>query len=415
MRLTSLARWVHACCTPFLPARLVKQRETINPFAPRCSQGGFRGDPASALLEVLDPEQNKAFNDHYLDVPMDLSKVLFMCTANVLDTIPGPLLDRMEVIRLSGYIREEKVQIARRYLEPEIRRETGVGDRGSLTDGAVHRLIEDYCREAGVRNLKNQMEKIYRKLALRIVQPSPAAKGEAESATEAEAPQLVVDATDLEGYVGQPVFQSDKIFKDRNPVGVVTGLAWTAMGGSTLYIESAVVERAEGKGGLRTTGQLGDVMKESATIAHTFARAFLARLDPGNKFFSEAALHVHVPAGAVPKDGPSAGCTIITAMLSLALNRPTLPDIAMTGEVTVTGKVLPIGGVKEKCLAARRTGIRRVILPDGNRRDWDEVPAEVKQDIEAVFVEDYRQVFQAAFGEEAPAEVTQPVPPAAAS
>lgn len=430
-----------------MPGKMVqclKQTGVSNPFVlideiDKLGRG-YQGDPASALLELLDPEQNASFLDHYLDVPVDLSRVLFMCTANVLDTIPGPLLDRMEIIRLSGYTRDEKVSIARRYLEVQARKEAGVPRNAvAVTDAAMLALVEEYAREAGVRNLKKQLEKIYRKAAFRLVSegkvdvperpgaggaaaapptagagpgtevlspeefdagagPGAAAQGRvpppAESETQAEheseplpafeEPAIVVDVADLPGLLGPAPFTSDRIYVADTPPGVVMGLAWTAMGGSSLYIEAAAVERGEGKGSLRTTGQLGDVMKESAAIAHTYARQFLEARSGGD-FFAQAALHVHVPAGATPKDGPSAGSTIITALLSLALGRPVRQDMAMTGEVTLTGKVLPIGGVKEKALAARRADVKHIIFPDGNRRDWDEL-GEVRAFFVAVFL-----------------------------
>jgi Lon-like ATP-dependent protease len=361
--------------------------------------GGYGGDPASALLELLDPEQNGTFTDHYLDVPTDLSKVLFVCTANVLDTIPGPLLDRMEVIRLSGYMSAEKVAIARRYLEPGAREASGVGasEAVRLTDGAVSSLVNDYAREAGVRNLQKQLEKVFRKVALAMVRGAAAAEGgggpEGTPAPPSEASPLVIDAPQLTSYLGPPPFPTDKLYADATPVGVVTGLAWTAMGGSTLYVECGVSERSPGKGGLRATGQLGDVMRESADIAHTYAKAFLRRLRPGDTFFTDAALHVHVPAGAVPKDGPSAGATLVTALLSAALGRPAAAATAMTGEVTLTGRVLPVGGIKEKTIAARRAGVRTLILPAANARDFEELPAEVREGIAVHFVERYEQVY----------------------
>ncbi|CAL8462062.1 g1593 [Coccomyxa elongata] len=422
---------------------------------------GYQGDPASALLELLDPEQNSSFLDHYLDVPIDLSKVLFMCTANVLDTIPPPLLDRMEVIRIPGYIADEKVHIARQYLEPQSMRESGIPESAaSISDDAMHTLIHEYARESGVRNLKKLLEKIYRKVALKLVkrqgnnaQPgaiqastadSPASSSivstsESEEGTEpatlpdgvaapeealnvpvppsATAPEALHDSApdssprdesleaepvavgvgDLKDYVGQPPFTSDRIY-DVTPPGVVMGLAWTAMGGSTLYVEAACVETGEGKGSLRTTGQLGDVMKESANIAHTFARSYAAEIGVPAKFFTDSSIHVHVPAGATPKDGPSAGCTIITALLSLAQNKPVRPDLAMTGEVTLTGRVLPIGGVKEKTLAARRSGVKTLIFPKANKYDYDELTDEVKAGFEAHFVETFSEVYDIAFG-----------------
>jgi Lon-like ATP-dependent protease len=363
---------------------------------------GYQGDPASALLELLDPEQNSSFVDHYLDVPIDLSKVLFVCTANVLDTIPGPLLDRMEVIRLSGYISDEKVAIARKYLEPAARKASGVPDAAAvLTDAAVVALIEQYCREAGVRNLQKHLDKIYRKVALRVVRASPAAvsdsSGSAQQQQQAHVTTTVttVDAADLNTYVGAPPFPTDKLY-DTPPVGVVTGLAWTAMGGSTLYVECTPVETGPGKAGLKATGQLGDVMKESAEIAHTFARGFLLRMAPGNKFLEDTRLHVHVPAGATPKDGPSAGCTLVTALLSAAMGVPVRPKLAMTGEVTLTGRVLPVGGIKEKAIAAKRAGVTDIILPAANRRDFEEVPPEVKEGVTVHYVDTYEQVFQLA-------------------
>jgi Lon-like ATP-dependent protease len=424
---------------------------------------GFQGDPASALLELLDPEQNGSFLDHYLDVPVDLSKVLFVCTANVLDTIPGPLLDRMEVVRLSGYIADEKRAIARTYLEKTAKERSGVGEKeASISDGAMKSLIEDYCREAGVRNLQKHLEKIYRKVALKLAKAKgpdvskqmgqarnkvavakkaletkedelrktsasakskktvEAAEKEVEEAKEALAAAeaavtdviestavsdpIVVDAgAELIEYVGQPPFQTDRIY-DQTPPGVVTGLAWTSMGGSTLYIECTAIHQNgddNKKGGsLTTTGQLGDVMKESASIAHTFARSFLAKRFPGNTFFDDKALHIHVPAGATPKDGPSAGCTMITGMVSLATDRPVKPNLAMTGEVTLTGIVMPIGGVKEKTIAARRSGVTTILFPEGNRKDWDELSDDIKEGLEVHFVSTYDEVYKHALSAE---------------
>ena len=457
---------------------------------------GFQGDPASALLELLDPEQNGAFLDHYLDVPVDLSKVLFVCTANVLDTIPAPLLDRMEVVRLSGYIADEKRAIARTYLEKVAKERSGIGDgEATVSDGAMDALIEDYCREAGVRNLQKHLEKIYRKVALKLAKakgPEASKKvgdararcAEAEKAVEtleeelrkarlaedskaaakakASAPgkdhekkketssrvstleaelvvaeaalaterdgieaalastaardQLVVTAgDDLVEYVGQPPFQTDRIY-DTTPPGVVTGLAWTSMGGSTLYIECTAIHRNRDKeearddgenartlqsqhgGTLKTTGQLGDVMRESSTIAHTFARRFVfekaAEGSDAQAFFDANALHLHVPAGSTPKDGPSAGCTMVTAMVSLALGKAVRPNLAMTGEVTLTGIVMPIGGVKEKTIAARRSGVTTILFPEGNRKDFAELSDDVKEGLEVHFVRTYDDVYK---------------------
>jgi len=394
-----------------MPGKMVQCLKTTgysNPFVlideiDKLGRGGYQGDPASALLELLDPEQNSSFMDHYLDTPLDLSKVLFMCTANVLDTIPGPLLDRMEVIRLSGYIKDEKVAIARSYLEPQVAKDSGVEtEQAQLSDEALGRLIEEYCREAGVRNLKNKLEKIYRKVALKMVRSMPA-EGEDQPEVSQESKEavkkVVVDAADLQDYVGQPPFRNDKMYAD-TPPGVTMGLAWTSMGGDILYIEAASVEAGEGKGSMRATGQLGDVMKESTTIAHTFARAFLAKIEPGNDYFAKTAIHVHVPAGATPKDGPSAGGTIVTSLLSLATGRPVRKDLAMTGEVSLTGQILPIGGVKEKVLAARRSEVRHIIFPNGNKPDWDELSDALKEGLEPHFVSTYDDIYRVAFPEE---------------
>ncbi|KAJ2707897.1 ATP-dependent Lon protease pim1, partial [Coemansia spiralis] len=385
---------------------------------------GHQGDPASALLELLDPEQNNAFLDHYMDVPVDLSRVLFVCTANVTDTIPGPLLDRMEIIRLSGYLADEKLAIAQRYLAPQAKEAAGLaGAAVSLSDEAVEALVRSYCRESGVRNLKKHVEKIFRKAALKIVEsgvavPAPAEDAAAESSAAADkdaaaaAPQkmtvpdsyaLEVTGAALKDYVGPPAFDSDRLY-DATPAGVVMGLAWTSMGGSALYIESVVeatVESTDADGStsgggfhgrLHTTGQLGDVMKESSTLAYTYVRALLNRRDPANAFFSSRIIHLHVPEGATPKDGPSAGVTMATALLSLALNRPIRADVAMTGELTLTGRVLKIGGLKEKTIAARRSGVTRILFPKANVADWEELPANVKEGIEGCPVEWYDQV-----------------------
>lgn len=412
-----------------MPGKMVqclKATSTSNPFVlideiDKLGRG-YQGDPASALLELLDPEQNSSFMDHYLDVPIDLSKVLFVCTANQLDTIPGPLLDRMEVIQVSGYTGDEKISIARTYLEPQSSLDAGI-PKGAvkLEDDALKTLVDDYAREAGVRSLKKLIEKVYRKAAFKLVdknmidiqdkveeekpqqesslvpESNNPLKNLDEQSSQYEAPLLVVTKDDLNEYVGHPPYPSDKIYQNETPLGVVTGLAWTASGGATLYIEAASVEKGEGKGSLRATGQLGDVMKESTTIAHTYARRMLEEKDPSSTFFSDHALHVHVPAGATPKDGPSAGCALVTALLSLALDRPVRPDIAMTGEITLTGKVLPIGGVKEKALAAKRSEIKLIIFPEGNKRDWEELGDDVKQGLEPHFVEHYDQIFNTAF------------------
>ncbi|XP_048324531.2 lon protease homolog 1, mitochondrial [Ziziphus jujuba] len=434
---------------------------------------GHAGDPASALLELLDPEQNANFLDHYLDVSIDLSKVLFVCTANVVEMIPNPLLDRMEVIAIAGYITDEKMHIARDYLEKATREACGIKpEQVEVTDEALLALIENYCREAGVRNLQKHIEKIYRKIALQLVrqgavdevaiaepneakaehveevgqnvlasenqtaeesvegssqerstessietetvQTSPVGQiqsssdqatvvkveNEAEKIEEGEAVKTVekvsVDTSNLADFVGKPVFHAERIY-DETPIGVVMGLAWTAMGGSTLYIETTQIEEGEGKGALHLTGQLGDVMKESAQIAHTVCRAILAEKEPDNPFFANSKLHLHVPAGSTPKDGPSAGCTMITSLLSLAMKKPVKKDLAMTGEVTLTGRILPIGGVKEKTIAARRSEVKTIIFPSANRRDFDELTPNVKEGLDVHFVDSYSQIFDLAF------------------
>ncbi|XP_058770417.1 lon protease homolog 1, mitochondrial-like [Vicia villosa] len=401
---------------------------------------GHAGDPASALLELLDPEQNANFLDHYLDVPIDLSKVLFVCTANVVEMIPNPLLDRMEVVAIAGYITDEKMHIARDYLEKTTREACGIKpEQVEVTDAALLALIENYCREAGVRNLQKHIEKIYRKIALQLVRQGEtidAALETGPNTTPEENPVLIessdsehmdedpkdvdestdievakereedkeiekvlVDKSNLDNYVGKPVFHAERIY-DQTPTGVVMGLAWTAMGGSTLYIETTFVEEGDGKGALHVTGQLGDVMKESAQIAHTVARSILHEKEPENTFFANSKLHLHVPAGATPKDGPSAGCTMTTSLLSLALKKPVKKDLAMTGEVTLTGKILPIGGVKEKTIAARRSDVKTIIFPSANRRDFDELAPNVKEGLDVHFVDDYLQIFDLAFGDE---------------
>jgi len=348
---------------------------------------GWQGDPTAALLEMLDPEQNSTFLDHYLDVPVDLSHVLFLCTANTLDTIPGPLLDRMENIDISGYVAEEKMAIAERYLVPQVEELTGLSkSQIILSQEGLSTLIKSYCRESGVRNLRKQIEKIYRKAAFKVVHD----KEEAINVTE----------DNLKDFVGKPVFSSDKLYPSP-PAGVALGLAWTSMGGSTLYIETLGQKAKEAGtgGGVELTGNLGDVMKESIKIGGTFARTFLEEREPENKFFADTRLHLHVPEGATPKDGPSAGVTIVTALLSLATNTPILPDLAMTGELSLRGRVLPVGGIKEKVIAAKRAGVRTVVLPNDNRKDFDDLPDLIKADVEVHFAENYDQVFKIAFSE----------------
>ncbi|XP_036377129.1 lon protease homolog, mitochondrial [Megalops cyprinoides] len=351
---------------------------------------GYQGDPSSALLELLDPEQNANFLDHYLDVPVDLSKVLFICTANVIDTIPEPLRDRMEMINVSGYVAQEKLAIAERYLVPQLRILCGLDEqKTTISSEALNVLIRQYCRESGVRNLQKQVEKVFRKVAFRIV------NGEESS--------VQVTPENLQDYVGKPIFTVDRMY-DVTPPGVVMGLAWTAMGGSTLFIETSLKRPREKQGedgpregSLEVTGQLGDVMKESAKIAYTFARAFLMKEQPDNDFLVGSHLHLHVPEGATPKDGPSAGCTIVTALLSLATDTPARQNVAMTGEVSLTGKILPVGGIKEKTIAAKRAGVTCIILPAENRKDFSDLPDYITEGLEVHFVEHYRQIYDIVF------------------
>merc|ERR1719228_3177787 len=349
---------------------------------------GWQGDPAAALLEMLDPEQNSSFMDHYLDVPVDLSKVLFICTANVLDTIPEPLRDRMEIIDISGYVAEEKMAIAEKYLVPQVEELTGLNETHmNLTAEALNTLIKSYCRESGVRSLRKHIEKIFRKVAFKVVHD----KEEGIAITE----------KNLVDYVGKPIFTSEKMYAD-TPAGVALGLAWTSMGGSTLYIETIgqKVKEAGSGGGVDVTGNLGDVMKESIKIAGTFARVFLEKMDETNSYFGDHKFHLHVPEGATPKDGPSAGVTIVTALLSLALDKPIIKNLAMTGELSLRGKVLPVGGIKEKVIAAKRAGVTTVILPEDNRKDFDDLSDLIKSDVVVHFAENYDEVYKIAFSEQ---------------
>jgi ATP-dependent Lon protease len=338
---------------------------------------GFQGDPAAALLEVLDPEQNVAFVDRYLDVPFDLSKVLFVCTANRADTIPPALLDRMELLELAGYTEQEKLEIARRYLIPRQRNEQGLAERGpELTTTALQRLIREYTHEAGVRDLERRIGAVYRKMATRLA--------------EGKELPAQVDAADLDDLLGPPRFRSETLLGE-NEVGVVTGLAWTPTGGDVLFVEVSVIP---GNGQLILTGQLGDVMKESARAALTYARSRAAELGIEAEVFQKSDIHIHVPAGAVPKDGPSAGITMASALISALTKREVDKRIAMTGEVTLRGKILPIGGVKEKLLAAQRAGVRKVLLPKENEIDLREVPAEAKEQLEIVLVKHMDEVLR---------------------
>jgi ATP-dependent Lon protease len=347
----------------------------------------YHGDPASALLEVLDPEQNKDFLDHYLDVRCDLSNILFIVTANVLDTIPEPLKDRMDILRLSGYILEEKVQIAKKYLIPRNRKNMGLKTSViEFTRGAVAHIINGYAREAGVRSLENNIKKVMRKVAIQVVKGMEKKKEKFKKA--------VLTEKNLDKYLGKPIFTTDR-FYERTPIGVCMGLAWTSLGGATLYIEATRVpgEKTE----MKLTGQAGEVMKESSQIAWTFLHSTVGKYAPDTPFFEKSQVHVHIPEGATPKDGPSAGITMVTSMLSLLRNEPVLEDLGMTGELTLTGKVLPIGGVKEKLIGAKRSGAKTLIFPKENQRDYDELPAYLKKGIRLHFVKSYDEVFDVAF------------------
>ena len=331
---------------------------------------GFQGDPSAALLEVLDPEQNSTFRDAYLAVPFDLSHVLFIGTANMLDTIPGPLRDRMEVIELPSYTEDEKVGIARRFLMARQLKATGLTpEQADITDDALHHLVRDYTREAGVRNLERTIGAVLRSVAVRV------AGGRTE--------KTVVDTPDLEPILGGKRFESE-VAERTSVAGVATGLAWTPVGGDILFVEAT---RIPGKGALILTGQLGDVMRESATAALSLVKSRAADLGIDEKLFERSDIHVHVPAGAIPKDGPSAGVAMFTALASLMTNRKVRADTAMTGEISLRGLVLPVGGIKQKVVAAHAAGIKRVLLPARNRRDYDEIPEGAKQGLEFVWCE----------------------------
>jgi ATP-dependent Lon protease len=338
----------------------------------------FRGDPAHALLEILDPEQNKTFRDNYLDLPFDLSKVLFVTTANALDTIPQPLLDRMEILRLSGYSEDEKMEIAHRYLIPRQLKETGLtAELCNITEEGLRKIISGYTREAGLRRLERAIGRVARKIALQF------AEGRTEPVTVT--PDLLTD------MLGPEPFNQEQIRRDLPP-GVGTGLAWTESGGDVLYIEGTLLP---GGKGLTLTGQLGEVMQESAKAAQSYiwSHADDFGIDPA--LFKTAGVHIHVPAGAIPKDGPSAGVTMATALTSLYTKLPARSDTAMTGEITLTGLVLPIGGIKEKVLAARRAGINRVIMPRANQKDLRDLPEQVRNETQFVFVDRVEEVLSA--------------------
>jgi ATP-dependent Lon protease len=340
----------------------------------------YHGDPASALLEVLDPALNADFLDHYLDVRFDLSKVLFICTANQIDTIPPPLLDRMEQIRLAGYLTAEKVAIARRHLWPRLLERAGVKDAQiGISAGALTRVIEDYARESGVRNLEKQLGRIVRKSVVKLLaQPKR---------------RLRIGAGNLKEYLGPALFRAER---PATGVGVVTGLAWTALGGATLDVEAAVAHH--GKRGLKLTGKLGEVMRESAEIAYSYVGGQLAAFGARGDFLDQAQIHLHVPEGATPKDGPSAGITMATALVSLARKTRIGRPLAMTGELTLTGRVLPVGGIREKVLAARRNRLSEIIVPAANERDFNELPAHLRDGLKVHFARHFRDVFAVVFG-----------------
>ncbi|CAG60847.1 uncharacterized protein GVI51_J04257 [Nakaseomyces glabratus] len=457
-----------------LPGRIIqalKKCQTQNPLIlideiDKIGHGGIHGDPSAALLEVLDPEQNNSFLDNYLDIPIDLSKVLFVCTANSLDTIPRPLLDRMEVIELTGYVAEDKIKIAEQYLVPSAKKTAGLQNATvSMDEEAINALMKYYCRESGVRNLKKHIEKIYRKAALEVVkkmsiedteplvstseepqlsqtnqnissssaedsttdledsvnpdtakeaskpnnsqegasveETKKAVKTEEEEDTSMIVPEdIKVEITpeDLKKYVGPPIYTTDRLY-ETTPPGVIMGLAWTNMGGCSLYVESVLEQPLHNckHANLERTGQLGDVMKESSRLAYSFSKMYLSKKFPENRFFEKAAIHLHCPEGATPKDGPSAGVTMATSFLSLALNKPVDPTVAMTGELTLTGKVLRIGGLREKVVAAKRSGAKTVIFPKDNLNDWEELPENVKEGMEPLAADWYDDIYKRLF------------------
>ena len=342
----------------------------------------FKGDPASAMLEVLDPEQNKNFEDHYIDMPFDLSKVFFVATANDLRNVSAPLRDRMDILQLSSYTEFEKLYIAKNYLLKQAQVENGLANIDiKISDKVMFKLIDEYTREAGVRNLKREIINICRKLAREVVQNN--------------VKKFNLKATDLEKYLGKAKFRPEKSRKAVGKIGVVNGLAWTAVGGVTLDVQGVDVQ---GKGDVTVTGSLGNVMKESAQVAMTYVKANLNKYQPKEKdFFKERAIHLHFPEGATPKDGPSAGITITTAIISVLSNKKVRQDIAMTGEITITGEVLPIGGVREKVIGAHRAGIKEVILPEDNRVDTDEIPDELKDSMTIHFAKTYDDVSKLVF------------------
>jgi ATP-dependent Lon protease len=363
--------------------RSLRDAESLNPviLIDEIDKMGsdWRGDPSSAMLEVLDPEQNKSFRDHYLDLPFDLSKVLFICTANTVDTIPSPLLDRMDVITLAGYTEDEKVGIAKRYLVPKQLTAHGLSDETlSISENALRLVVREYTREAGVRNLERRIADLCRKAAREIA--------------EGRKTKLRVDERKVRAWLGPRRFSGD-VQKRTSTPGVATGLAYTTAGGDVLFVEA---QAYPGSGRLTITGQLGDVMQESAQAALSWVRSHTEELGVPENWFAEHDVHIHVPAGAVPKDGPSAGVTMATAIASLVRGKPVADDVGMTGELTLTGQVLPIGGLREKALAAQRAGLKRVVMPRENEPDLEDLPAETRKELDFVPVDDIGDVLRVA-------------------
>ncbi len=341
----------------------------------------FRGDPASAMLEVLDPAQNSTFEDHYIDHTFDLSKVFFVCTANDIGGIPGPLRDRMEIIFIESYTEFEKLNIAKRYLIPQTKEENGLNDyKIPFSDASILKVINEYTREAGVRSLRREISKIFRKMAKEILLEKTS--------------KLSVTETKIKKYLGNAKYRADKIKKDEGKIGVVNGLAWTAVGGTTLEVQAV---KMEGKGLLQLTGKLGDVMQESARVAYSYVRHIKNELGIEEKFNEKTDVHLHFPEGAVPKDGPSAGITITTAIISVLANKEVRQDVAMTGEITITGEVLAVGGIKEKVIGAHRVGIREVVLPFDNKVDTEELPKEIASEMKFHFAKTYEDVKKIVF------------------
>ena len=385
-----------------MPGRIIKsilKAGSSNPVfildeIDKVTQNTVNGDPASALLEVLDPEQNNAFHDNYLDTDYDLSKVLFIATANDLNTIPRPLLDRMEVIPVSGYITEEKIEIAKRHLVPRELENTGldqVESKLKFTKASLEKVIENYTRESGVRQLEKQINKALRKLAFR-------------QATDGQLPSNKITPDMLPGLLGKPPFYRD-IYQGNDYAGVVTGLAWTSVGGEILFIETSLSKGKAGK--LTLTGNLGDVMKESAVIALEYVKAHIDALGVDYRLFDQWNIHIHVPEGATPKDGPSAGITIATSLASALTQRKVRKNTAMTGEITLRGKVLPVGGIKEKILAAKRAGITDIVMCAENQRDVEEIPEIYRKGVTFHYVENVQQVWDFALTDELVAHPVQ--------